>query len=372
MKRIITCLLSVIVSLGTYAQISDGFYRLKCKQTGRYLTIHNDYVNKESAKRTGNVDLQSLETIASFDDIVDDPGSIIYMKKTSKGWAIEGQGFTTEGKLNLQLTQVGDAFRVWATVTSDGMTFTKYLRDYEQEPGYSYITTDPDLSSNWEWYFLPVDNTNYMGLYGDVQVGTSYYTTFYACFPIQLGSNMKAFVVNTMTSSSCTLEDIGNVVPAKTPVVIQCAGAEASANKVTPLKSSDASVGVNRLSGEIFCYPVLTKSGKERRDNPAWNALDYDPKIMRVLGESDGKLCFVTSSDLIYMPANKAFLYVTDDAETILPTDGTTGIQGVKIQPTPTPKAKGRFTLQGVQIPDNVEPQKGSIYIEDGKLVLQK
>ena len=68
------------------------------------------------------------------------------------------------------------------------------------------------------------------------------------------------------------------------------------------------------------------------------------------------------------LPANKAFLYVTDDTETILPTDGTTGIQGIKIQPTP--KAKGRFTLQGVQIPDNVEPR--GPYIEDGKVVFKK
>ena len=370
MKRIITCLLSAIVSLGAYAQIADGYYRLKCKETGRYLTIHNDYINKESAKRTGEADLQSLETIASFDDIVDDPGSIIYMKKTPTGWAIEGQGFTTEGQLDLQLTPVDDAYLVWCWVTYQGMDFAKYLRDYEESPGYSYITTDPNLSTNRQWYFIPVDDTNYFGLKGDVQVGSNYYTTIFATFPIQLGSSMKAFAVNTLSTNTCTLEDIGNVVPPKTPAVIQCAGAEASANKVTPVTSNDATVGVNRLSGELFCYPVLTPSGKERRDNPAWNALDYDPQIMRVIGESDGKLCFVTSSDLVYMPANKAFLYVTDDAAPILPTDGTTGIQSVKIQPTP--KAKGRFNLQGVQIPDNVEPQKGSIYIEDGKLVLKK
>ena len=368
MKRIITCLLSAIVSIGAYAQIADGFYRLQCKQTGRYLAIHNNYVNKESAKRTGNVDLQSLETITSFDDIVDDPGSIIYMRKTTTGWAIEGQGFTTQGKLDLQLTQVGDAFRVWATVSSDGMTFTKYLRDYEQEPGYSYITTDPDLSSNWEWYFLPVDDNQYMGLKGDVQVGTDYYTTFYATFPIQLGSNMRAFTVSSMTTSSCTLEDIGDVVPAKVPVVIQCAGAEASANKVTPLTSTDKTVGTNRLSGEIFCYPVITKSGRERRDNPAWNAIDYDPLTMRVIGESDGKLCFVTTSELIFIPANSAYLNVTSDASPIMPTDGSTGILSIKIQPTPT--VKGRYTLQGVPLPDNVEPR--GIYIEDGKKVIKK
>jgi hypothetical protein len=33
--------------------------------------------------------------------------------------------------------------------------------------------------------------------------------------------------------------------------------------------------------------------------------------------------------------------------------------------------AKGRYTLQGVRLPDNIEPQKG-LYIEDGKLVIKK
>ena len=127
--------------------------------------------------------------------------------------------------------------------------------------------------------------------------------------------------------------------------------------------------GTNRLSGEVFCYPVIV-GGQERRKNPAWNALDYDPSVMRVIGEADGKLCFVTSSELKYVPANSAFLYVSEDAASTLPTDGSTGIKSVKNQPTTT--AKGRYTLQGVQIPDNVEPQKGPIYIEDGKLVLQK
>ena len=135
MKRLLSLLVTAFVVLTASAQISDGFYRLQCKQTGRYLTIHNDYVNKESAKRTGNVELQSLETISGFENIVDDPGSIIYMKSTSKGWAIEAQGFTTEGRLNIQITQVDDAYRLWTTVTSDGMTITRYLRDYEEEPG---------------------------------------------------------------------------------------------------------------------------------------------------------------------------------------------------------------------------------------------
>ena len=369
MKKIITCLLSVVVSIGAYAQITEGFYRLKCKQTGRYIAIHNNYVNKETAKRTTNVDLQSLETIADFNLIVDDPGSIIYMRKISSGWAIEALGFTTQGKLDLQLTEVdGGAYRVWATITREGVTLTRYLRDYEQEPGNSYVTTDVNKApNNWEWYFIPVDEKEYLGLYGDVKVGNDYYTTFYATFPIQLGRNMKAYVVSSMTTSACTLEEIGDKVPTKTPVVIRCAGEAPADNKVTPLTSKVEPVTTNRLSGELFCYPVFLPSGKEVRDSPAWNAIDYDPLTMRILGESDGKLCFVTTSDLMYVPANIAYLKVTEDAELVMPADGTTGIQSVKIKTTPA--VKGRYTLQGVPLPENVEPK--GIYIEDGKKVVR-
>ena len=368
MKKLITILLSAIVSLSAYAQ-TEGFYRLKCKQTGRYLAFHNDYVNKESAKRTGDVDLQSLETFSDFNVIVDDPGSIIYLRKTSTGWALEGQGFTTQNKLDLQLTPIDDAYWIWATVKSDGMEFTKYLRDYEKEEGYSYIVTDPNKSPNRDWYFIPLDDNEYLGLNGDVKVGNDYYTTFFATFPFQLGNNMKAYVVNSMTPNYCTLEEIGDKVPQKTPVVIRCAGEAPADNKLTPLTSTVEPVTNNRLSAEIFCYPVITPTGKARRDNPAWNALDFDPLTMRVLGESDGKLCFVTSDILKYVPANMAYLNVTDDAAAVMPTDGSTGIQGVKIQPTTT-GAKGRYTLQGVPLPDNVQPR--GIYIQDGKKVINK
>ena len=370
MKRLLSLLVTAFVVLTASAQISDGFYRLQCKQTGRYLTIHNDYVNKESAKRTGNVELQSLETISGFENIVDDPGSIIYMKSTSKGWAIEAQGFTTEGRLDIQITQVDDAYRLWTTVTSDGMTITRYLRDYEEEPGYSYITSDADKSSNWEWYIIPVDDSEYLGLYGDVQVGNSYYTTFYATFPIQLGAGMKAYAVNSLLTNSCTLQDIGSIVPAKTPVVIACAGEDASANKVTPLRSTDVKVDANRLSGAIFCYPVFV-GGKERRTNPAWNTVDYDPETMRVLGEADGKLCFVTSDILSYVPANSTYLNVQEGSAETLPTDGTTGISSISRDASNSSNSRGTYTLNGTRLPDNATPQKG-IYIENGKKVIKK
>lgn len=372
MKKLVSLIITALVAVSASAQFADGFYRLQCKETGRYIAIHNNYVNKESAKQTGQINLQSLETVSDFENIVNDPGSVIYLKNTSKGYIIEGQGFTTEGRnLYLQFTEVNGAYRIYTTITYDGLPYTRYLRDYQTETGASYITTDPIQSPNdWDWYVIPVTDADnqFMGLKGDVKVGNSYYTTFYAAFPVQLSSGMKAYTVNSLSDSSCTLQDIGNIVPKKTPVVIGCAGEDAASNKVTPLAKGGTAVEGNKLSGEIFCYPVLTPTGEERRNNPAWNAVDYVPATMRVLGEADGKLSFITAGEeLDFLPANRAYLNVTEGSAASIPTDGTTGVQGVKIQTKPA--VKGRYTLQGVPLPDNVEPK--GIYIEDGKKIVK-
>lgn len=374
MKRFFTLLLTALVTLSVSAQFSDGYYRLQCKETGRYLTVHNDYVNKDAAKRTGQVELQSLETVKDFDKVVNDPGSVLYLKKTSKGYVIEGQSFTTAGhNFYLQFTEKDGAYRVWTTVTYDGAEYTRYLRDYEDDYGKSYITTDADKSTNWHWYVTPVTDADkqYFGLKGDVKAGGKYYTAFFASFGIKLGSGMKAYAVNTLTTETTTLEEVGSTVPGFMPVVIECAGEKASDNKVTPLHDYDLYTGSNYLDGEYYCYIVTTPSGRERRDNPAWNALDYDPDDMRLLGEANDKLCFITATDVKYVPANRAYLYVMDGSAETLPTDGSTGIKGVKGVKVQQEAAKGRYTLQGVRLPDNIEPQKG-IYIEDGKLVLKK
>ena len=135
-------MITALVAITTYAQFADGYYRLQCKETGRYLTVHNNYVNKESAKQSGQVYLQSLETISGFDNIVNDPGSIIYLRNTASGYVLESQGFTTGGKnLYLQCTKVDDAYRVWTTITYQGVKYTRYLRDYEESPGNRVMIT---------------------------------------------------------------------------------------------------------------------------------------------------------------------------------------------------------------------------------------
>jgi hypothetical protein len=371
MKRLVSLLITALVTISASAQVPDGFYRVKCKETGRYLAVHNSYVNTESAKNTGQVDMQSLETVAGFDNVVNDPGSVLYLRNISGGYAIEAQGFTTDRKqLKLNLIAVGDAYRIEARIVYDGEQYIRYLRDYGED-GKSYVTTDAIKSPNQNWYVIPISDDNYFGLKGDVKVGNSYYTNTYATFPFELGEGMKAYAVNTLTDNSCTLKDIGSVVPAKTPVVIECVDDDAAANKVKPLTESSATVGDNKLTGVIFCYPVLTPTGQERRSNPAWNCVDYDAAKMRILDVADNKLCFVASGSLAFIPANSVYLPVATGTPDIIPTDGTTGITGVKNDATKANKAKGTFTLNGVRLPDGGTPQKG-MYIQDGKVVVIK
>ena len=374
MKRLLSLLFTALVAVTASAQLPDGYYRLQCKETGRYIAIHNKYVNTASAKGSGQLDLQSLETIVGFDNVVNDPGSVIYIRNTSNGVTIEAQGFTTANqKLKLNLIPVGDAYRLEGRIVYEGQEYVSHLRDYGKD-GKSYVTTDPNKSTSQNWYIKPISDENYFGLKGDTKVGNSYYTTIFATFPFQLGSGMKAYAVNTLTNNSCTLQDIGNVVPKLTPVVIACAGEAASANKVTLISENNTSVIDNKLAGVIFCYPVLTPTGEERRSNPAWNCVDHNPEIMRVIGEADGKLAFITAgSDLKYMPANKAFLSVAAGSAAIIPTDGsTTGIKGIQASQSSTSRSSsGTYTLNGVRVPDNVTPQKG-IYIENGKKVVKK
>lgn len=375
MKKLFTLIIAALTTLSASA-LDDGFYRMQCVETGRYVSFRNSYVDTQSAQSTQEVQFYSLRTVSGFENVVSDPGSIIYFKKFDQGWAIRSQGYgTDESNYYIQITDMGDgSYRLWATYSKSGVTVTRYMRDCDDSSGgFSYVTTQESISKGLNWRLIPVtaDDQKYIGLVPEVKVGGKGYATFYAGIPYKLGSGMKAYAVDTETDETCTLKDIGSEIPAKTPVVIACAGDNASDNKLTPLESSSASVGTNYLGGVMFCYPVTYYNrGKivEDRTNPYWNTVDYKIFEMRVLGEEDGKLVFETDEYLEYMPANKAYLSVPLSAAAVLTTDGSTAIKVVKSEAT-AEGAKGLYTLDGVRLPDNATPQKG-VYIKDGKKIV--
>jgi len=379
MKKLFTLIIIALTTLNASA-LDDGFYRMQCVETNRYVSFRNNYVDTESAQSTQEVQFYSLRTVSGFESVASDPGSIIYIKKFDQGYALRSQGYgTDESNYYIQITDMGDGtYRLWATYSKSGVTVTRYMRDYDDSSGgFSYVSTQESGSSGWNWRLIPVtaEDQKYIGLVPEVKVGGKGYATFYAGIPYKLGSGMKAYAVDTETDETCTLKDIGSEIPANAPVVIACAGDNAADNKVTPLESSSASVGTNYLKGVMFCYPVTYYNrGKivEDRTNPYWNTVDYDIFAMRVLGEEDGKLVFETGDeDLEYMPANKAYLSVPFSAAAVLTTDGSTAIKGVKVSSTSSASStsSGIYTLDGVRLPDNATPQKG-VYIKDGKKIV--
>ena len=378
MKKFFTLVFSALTTLSASA-LDDGFYRMQCVETGRYVSFRNNYVDTESAKRTTEVQFYSLRTVAGFESVASDPGSVIYFKQFDQGWALSSQGYgTNESNYYIQITDMGDGtYRLWADYSKDGVTATRYMRDCDDTSGdFSYVTTEEAISKGWNWRLIPVtaEDKKYIGVVPEVKVGSKGYAPFYAGIAYKLGNGMKAYAVDSETDETCTLKDIGNEIPAKTPVVIECAGDNAADNKLTPLESSSAAVSTNYLKGVMFCYPVLLKNrGQviERRDNPYWNTVDYDVFTMRVLAVEDGKLVFKTAGeDLDYMPANKSYLSVPTSAAAVLTTDGSTAIKSIKVSSTLS-TSSGIFTLNGVRLPDNATLQKG-VYIKDGKKIVIK
>lgn len=333
MKRVFTLLfivISVICSASAeLAQLDDGYYRIQCVETGRYISFRNNYVDTESFQMTLQGEFHSLRTISGFENVVNDPGSIIYIKKYDEGWALRSQGYSFDNNFFIQISDMGDdTYRLWTTTTNADLTITRYLCDYDETKGgynYSYVTTDTNNKKGWDWRLIPVtaEDQKYFGLVPEVNVGGKGYTTFYASIPVRLSSGMKAYVVDSETETTFTPMYIGDEVPANTPVIIECTGDNASDNKLTPLESSSVSVGTNCLSGVMFCYPVIIEE-TENRENPYWNALDYNSTTMRMIGVAGGKLAFVTPNDQDYMPANKAYLNVTSSSAATLSTTGST------------------------------------------------
>ena len=331
MKRVFTLLfivISVICSASAQAQLDDGYYRIQCVETGRYISFRNNYVDTESFLRTTESQFWSLRTISGFENVVNDPGSVIYLKKHEQGWTLCSQDYDFDffGSF-FQITDMGNGtYRLWATYSESDMTITRYMRDCDDASGgFSYVTTETAISKGWNWRLIPVSSADqaYLGLVPEVKVGGKGYTTFYASIPVRLSSGMKAYVVDSETETTFTPMYIGDEVPANTPVIIECTGDNASDNKLTPLESSSVSVGTNCLSGVMFCYPVIIEE-TENRENPYWNALDYNSTTMRMIGVAGGKLAFVTPNDQDYMPANKAYLNVTSSSAATLSTTGST------------------------------------------------
>ncbi|MBR4730190.1 MAG: leucine-rich repeat protein [Prevotella sp.] len=354
MKRLILLLISGITALPILAQLDgDGYYRIQSTSSyGRYLTISNnkiDETNKSSITGGKEGNVYGLKTIT---DPVSDPSSIIYISKensttSNNAYNIQAQsinplGFLKSNGAELKIYPDKDSYLIFGSKGS----ITLFLVDNNGSDGYIKVARKGAYKDNQNWYVKPVDGTReYLGIAPDpnIKVGDKYYTTIYASFPFQLGEGMKAYYIagNTILDYGipvAELKEITGKIPAATPVIIECSSLDPADNKVTLLASNDApkAISGNKMKGIYFCYTKMFPNTDMENPSDNYqeikNVVEYDSKIMRVLGLVNGKLGLVDADDdaLVvtqivtkdrktvlgkgrYLPANKAY-YPIDES----------------------------------------------------------
>lgn len=317
MKKLFLILSLSGLAMTSMADINgDGYYRVRNYGSERWADLIDNYGSVD--KYSSTADLHSLALIKDTEEILSDPGSIVYLSNISGyEYNVESQGVSLASlvdnpiKIAKETTVDGQAlYRIYGTYRVNGNKVSAYIGDGNTFPddneGTAMIYEDQAINNAKpyvQWYFLPVsaDSDNFFGPTPDVVAGDSYYTTLYASFPFQpYSTGVKAYYIGNVGFGMAEMIEINGVVPPATPVIIECAGTSPSDNKLQISSSNDAIID-NTLQGVYFDY-----SSYDRK-----NYVAYNPETMRVLGIcSDGSLGFVTSSTLTSIPANTAYITV--------------------------------------------------------------
>lgn len=339
-KTLSLLLLSVCCALNAQAQLARGYYRVQNTYTNRYISIEDNNPNNYPISQSGTVNMSGIKTYKPGLKVTTKPSTIVYVYNVSGNqYDMEGQGasihYITGGRtyMNLQVQSDG-SYQAWGHYIVD--LYLKDDSDPDKEEAYLKPNSKSEKAMNW--WARPVDTANeYLGILPDVEVGGKYYGTIYASFPFKLASSgMKAYVVNSVSSSGFTLQEITGVIPSAKPVIIECSSNNPANNMIMPVDTDTELLYSNHLYG-VYCDRVTSRFV---------NAQIYDPNYFRTIGSSNGKLAFrkATAADLTegaYLKANKAYLYVDPSASDVL-------VLGGGDDPGPGPQPETEFTENNI------------------------
>jgi len=207
----------------------------------------------------------------------------------------------------------------------------------------SLAINESSSAQNAKWYIEPVTHFN---VTPEVEYGGKYYTTLYVPYAFTLsGAVENAYVVTQIESDgTLALETVatnGQTVPAGTPVLLECNSNVTADCQLIPTgeplyTAPDVSVtsnapsaatatnytGTNLLKGTYYCNTDGTITYTKPSGTGTFNANHYtapsNPKKFVIGITPSGKLGFVETSASA-MPANKAWIESTVNAELVLP-----------------------------------------------------
>ncbi|MBQ8736653.1 MAG: hypothetical protein IJY78_02335 [Bacteroidaceae bacterium] len=314
MKKFLLSFLFISYTFFINAQLNgDGYYRVKNAVTERYIIVRDNKGKIDVA--TTSADLGAVELWKNFSNVVSDPGSILYIQKTSNGaYRLKSQGTDTYEiighDLLLKQNKDGKTYKAYQSMNGNVV----YLSDSEHDTYYEdgKLNTNDKGTNYRNWYIMPVSSNNdeYFGITPEFEMQDGYfYSTFYASFPFDfVSSGMNAYYVTKVDRGMVVVDEIKNgKISSNTPVIIRSSCNSPADNKIEIYNNSASAPKQNLLKGVFF-------NNKYRRNRTA-----YNPKTMRVLGKmTDGKLGFITA-DFDYLPANKAYLVVSEDSPSEMP-----------------------------------------------------
>lgn len=289
--------------LTTFAQLNgDGYYRIRNLGSQRYITVTDDKgsINISST----SADLGAVKMFSGFENVVSDPGSVLYVNEVNGQYRFEAQGTDTHKIIGYDLKLKKQADGSYLAYQEEDF-LRMFLCDGRKENTVEgVLSTKSDATTHRNWEFLPVSaaGDEYFGVTSEFSLNGAYYSTLYASFPFTFASSgMTAYYVSLVENGVAVLSEVtGNVVPASMPVIIKTTSAEPVDNKLNIGINSATLPTDNKLGGVYFHNTSRTHN----------NLTPYVPETMRVLGiTSSGKLGFV-KSDIENLPANKAYLKV--------------------------------------------------------------
>ena len=374
MKKIICASILLLgCSLGSIAQIADGYYHIKNASTGRYISINDTDPGNYPVSQSGDVNMAGIRTYINYDTVSVSPSCVFFIKNLGNGkYDIISQGSSlyemANKKLAINLTSAGDGkYTIWGTYNG----ITKYLSDGSASSKDSWMMNR--LEETKYWIPIPINTSDeFIGIRPDVKTATdAYFGTIYAGFSFRLASpGMSAYYVSNAGGKGFTLKEIEeDVIPLATPVVIRCNTANPADNKIEPVIGAYDFYHVNWLGG-VYC--ALSGVAKH------FNAKDYDPVTMRVIGtSSEGELAFIKAKpenlyNDFYLRGNKAYLNVNPGDADVMTLGGYTpddpdGINNIESDV----KDNTLYTITGIKVPEGTAPSAG-IYIQKGKKVIIK
>lgn len=286
-KLIFSIALACISGLTAHAQFNGkGYYRIKNAVTQRYMSLCDNHSRGVHLAST-SVDAGALVTKKNFSEVVTDPGTVFYIENVSgANYNISSQGANVYNMIQyyIRLTKATDGTYTAWQVDNGQVIVLSDENDFFEGEDVSFVNSLTKTTQ--KWYILPVNTEeNYLGVKPNIEANGKYYATFFAEIPFSFASSgMRALYISELKSSGAAIyKEIKGIVPAKTPVIIECSSKDPAKNKLKIEATSPSSIKDNLLTGVYF--------GLGMKATSHYNCTAFDAKSMRVLGLSkDGSL----------------------------------------------------------------------------------